>query len=62
MKVLEGGRFYVTRARFKKVIKKFQKNNKRNYDFLVRAGDKFKEDEAGIDILEEENDENKARE
>ena len=43
MKELGGGNFNLTRERFKKVIKKFQKSNKRNYDFLVRSGDKYKE-------------------
>ena len=36
------GEFLVTEEAFERVITKFKANNKRNYDFLVRGGDKFK--------------------
>ena len=39
-----GGRgFTPNKELFDKVVGKFKKNNKRNYDFLIRTGDKFKE-------------------
>ena len=39
-----GGKDFVfSKDIFDRVIKKFKKNNKRNYDFLMKTGDKFKE-------------------
>ena len=40
--MLAGG-FTPTRGTFNKVIKKFKDNDKRNYDFLVKTGNKFKD-------------------
>ena len=37
------GEFRIDKVTFYKVIKKFSKSGKRNYDFLVKAGDNFKE-------------------
>ena len=39
---LEKG-FEVVKKTFDKVLEKFKKNNKRNYDFLIMAGDGFKD-------------------
>ena len=33
----------VDKETFDDVVNKFKKNNKRNYDFLVKASDEFKE-------------------
>ena len=38
-----GKGFEVNKELFNKVIERFRRNNKRNYDFLVRTGEKFKE-------------------
>ena len=35
------GNFEVTKDAFERVVDKFKKNNKRNYDFLVKGGEKF---------------------
>ena len=35
--------FKPSRESFKRVLKKFKDNDKRNYDFLVKTGEKFKE-------------------
>ena len=35
------GEFVVTKEAFERVLDKFKRNNKRNYDFLVKGGDKF---------------------
>ena len=35
------GKFEATKEGFERVIENFQKNNKRNYDFLVKGGGKF---------------------
>ena len=43
MSELGKGGFNPTLSKFKKVNNKFKKSNKRNYDFLVRAGEKFKD-------------------
>ena len=40
---LSGGGFTPSKELFKKVILKFKKNDKRNYDFLIRTGERFKE-------------------
>ena len=40
---VEGGGFIPSMNTFRKVVNKFDKSKKRNYDFLVRTGDKFKE-------------------
>ena len=37
------GVFRIDKVTFYKVIKNFSKSGKRNYDFLVKAGDNFKE-------------------
>ena len=42
MSRLGEGSFNPTLRKFEKVTKKFERSNKRNYDFLVRAGDRFK--------------------
>jgi hypothetical protein len=42
MQVQEGS-FIPSKEGFNKVIKKFKENDKRNYDFLIKAGDKFKD-------------------
>ena len=34
--------FQININNFDKVLKKFKSNNKRNYDFITKAGDKFK--------------------
>ena len=36
------GEFEVTKEAFQRVLSKFKTNNKRNYDFLVKGGEKFK--------------------
>ena len=36
------GEFIATEEAFERVLDKFRTNNKRNYDFLVRGGEKFK--------------------
>ena len=38
-----GKGFMITKELFNKVIEKFRKNNKRNYDFLIRTGERFKD-------------------
>ena len=35
------GEFVVTKEAFEGVLNKFKKNNKRNYNFLVKGGDMF---------------------
>jgi hypothetical protein len=40
---LTGGSFGIKKTTFDKVIKKFRMGNKRNYDFLVKAGETFQE-------------------
>ena len=34
------GHFEATKEAFDRVVEKFRKNNKRNYDFLVKGGGK----------------------
>ena len=43
MKVQEGS-FIPSKEGFNRVIKKFMVNDKRNYDFLIKTGDTFKDD------------------
>ena len=43
MLVSEKGEFNPSREIFNRVVKKFKKNDKRNYDFLLKTGEKFKE-------------------
>ena len=43
MKESRGKEVVPTKEVFNRVINKFKKNNKRNYDFLIRTGDGFKE-------------------
>ena len=38
-----GGGFVPSMETYKKVVKKFDKSKKRNYDFLIKTGDKFKQ-------------------
>jgi hypothetical protein len=40
---VSGGGFTPSKKLFQKVVLKFKKNNKRNYDFLIRTGERFKE-------------------
>jgi hypothetical protein len=40
---VSGGGFTPSKKLFKKVVLKFKKNNKTNYDFLIRTGERFKE-------------------
>ena len=40
---LKGGSFKATKATFQKMVLKFKQSNKRNYDFLTKAGPKFQE-------------------
>ena len=42
MQVQEGS-FIPSKEGFTRVIKKFKENDKRNYDFLIKTGSKFKE-------------------
>ena len=41
--LFDQGDFGVKKEDFDKVVKKFKSSNKRNYDFLVKSGDSFKE-------------------
>ena len=43
MKDTSAGVFVPSKSMFNKVVKKFEKIKKRNYDFLVNTGKKFKE-------------------
>ena len=43
MNDVSGTGFIPSRDTYKKVIKKFKINDKRNYDFLLNTGEKFKE-------------------
>ena len=43
MKIKLGQGFMANKEVFNKVIEKFRKNNKRNYDFLVKASKEFQE-------------------
>ena len=43
MQDFSDGGFVPNRELFDKVVKKFKRNNKRNYDFLIKTGDGFKE-------------------
>ena len=40
---LEGGNFEASRDTFKKMVDKFERSKKRNYDFLTKAGTGFQE-------------------